>query len=773
MVYLSEKEISKQESLTLERFNKLSSNKNFDCNNRPKESLIELVQWAKAQIGEKVGNTKTYECFIHNTINMDGSFMVFCEEIGVKSEAVHTDAITSWQTDYDDEHFISVGIFKITKDDLIFYHCGLFHKGNQNEDEVSFFCLVPKDKLQQYLDLRNGFEKWQNKRDRDSKEVEVIGGESFPYDDVSWDDVILPDDLKQNIITSVEGFLSARETYSKLGVPWKMGIGFWGEAGCHAKGSEILMYDGTTKKVEDISVGEFLMGPDSKPREVLKLVRGQDELFEITPKKSNPFIVNGEHILHLKRSRRLGTAVSFNISVNEYLSLAPLFRTRCKLLKPKVVDFNNKDGLFEPYYLGLWLGDGTSGNTGITVSDSEDITINFLKNIAEKYNLYLTSHKKPDATCTTHNLISDKQGKNQLRNFLKENKILEDKRIPNNYLLGSVNDRLEVLAGLIDSDGYKTKNRGCYEIVQKRKELANDIVFLAMSLGFRATIREVTKSIKSIGFSGQYYRVFISGDVYRIPVRLERKKAEVGHQNKSHLSYGIETIKSIGVGDYYGFVIDEDHLYLDGNFFIHHNCGKTSSLRAIISQYDELKPVTIESGHPNPDELLAAAFDYAEEHSPAVLFLEDFQELVGNTNPRNLLQLLDGVKQRDGILIIVTGNGTDNLAKNLKSRPGRFDKFFEFPLPDLELTKRYLTKFLGDILTQEKLDEISKKTVEKKFTYAYLKEVYFNSVHIAISKKREFPIVEDVDLSLKQVLTGKTSSENNFEKSKRKVTDNN
>lgn len=53
--------------------------------------------------------------------------------------------------------------------------------------------------------------------------------------------------------------------------------------GCHAKGTKILMYDGSMKNVEDIKVGDCLVGDDGKKRTVLELHRGIDKLYEIKP----------------------------------------------------------------------------------------------------------------------------------------------------------------------------------------------------------------------------------------------------------------------------------------------------------------------------------------------------------------------------------------------------------------------------------------------------------------------------------------------------------
>ena len=296
----------------------------------------------------------------------------------------------------------------------------MFHKGNQNEDEVSFFVLVKKDDYEHYVVLRNEYEAWQNKRERDSQEIEVIGGDSIPYDpSVSWDDIFLHGDLKERIVTTIDGFLNSKAIYEKLKVPWRRGIGFWGNRGCHAKGTKILMFDGSLRNVEDVIIGDFLMGPDSKPREVLQLVRGQDEMFEITPSKSPSFIVNGEHILHLKTGKKLGCPDKINISVNDYLSCSSYFRNRCTLQKPKIVEFTPSIVALDSYFLGLWLGDGTSGGTGVTVSDEDESTIQYLHCIAKSYDLHITPQRKEGASCVTYNLATRIGGSNEIRQILK------------------------------------------------------------------------------------------------------------------------------------------------------------------------------------------------------------------------------------------------------------------------------------------------------------------------------------------------------------------
>lgn len=56
--------------------------------------------------------------------------------------------------------------------------------------------------------------------------------------------------------------------------------------GCFARGTEVIMADGTEKNIEDIDVGHQVLGKDGKPRSVVALPRGEDEMYEVTQKSS-------------------------------------------------------------------------------------------------------------------------------------------------------------------------------------------------------------------------------------------------------------------------------------------------------------------------------------------------------------------------------------------------------------------------------------------------------------------------------------------------------
>ena len=121
--------------------------------------------------------------------------------------------------------------------------------------------------------------------------------------------------------------------------------------------------------------------------------------------------------------------------------------------------------------------------------------------------------------------------------------VLKNKHIPFDYLTSGREDRLQLLAGIIDTDGSVT--HGGYEITQKNRELLKQVKWLADSLGFRTSkLKEKICTIKSTGFSGSYYRITIHGQMSEIPVKINRKKIAYADKRIDQRVTGIEVVET-------------------------------------------------------------------------------------------------------------------------------------------------------------------------------------------------------------------------------------
>ena len=142
----------------------------------------------------------------------------------------------------------------------------------------------------------------------------------------------------------------------------------------------------------------------------------------------------------------------------------------------QALQYDEKDLPIDPYVLGVWLGDGTSSQATITNPDPE------IRSEIERRG-YMTRDRKTTSTCPAYGVGND------LQKTLRKIEVLNDKHIPVIYLQGSVAQRMDLLRGLMDSDGYAKSSGGC-EFYSVRKELASAVLELVCSLGIRATMRE-------------------------------------------------------------------------------------------------------------------------------------------------------------------------------------------------------------------------------------------------------------------------------------------
>lgn len=351
---------------------------------------------------------------------------------------------------------------------------------------------------------------------------------------------------------------------------------------CLAKGTKILMYDGTFKKVEDIIVGDVIMGDDSTPRTVLSLAIGEEMMYDIIPTKGDKYRVNESHILSLKVTNigndrltvmndkyRSGDIV--DISVKDYLTLSKTAKHVLKGFRVGV-DFENKNKSLPipPRLLGLWLADGTTSQPSFTVNDEDVETIEYLRKECENMGLEFTVKGNSDNS-KTYFFRTKFRGKaytNIFLNLLRDNNLLNNKHIPHEYKTASKDDRLELLAGILDGDGSLSNN--CFDLTLVSEILFDDVIFITRSLGLACYKKKIKKGIKSINFIGDYFRMSITGNTNEIPTVVERKKATIRSQKKDVLVTGIK-VKEIGIDEYFGFEIDGNRRFLLSDFTVTHN----------------------------------------------------------------------------------------------------------------------------------------------------------------------------------------------------------
>lgn len=309
------------------------------------------------------------------------------------------------------------------------------------------------------------------------------------------------------------------------------------------------------------------MGPDSQPRRVLSVTKGYGPLVRVVPRKGTPWVCNDEHVLSLTRTNDGVTSLGGQITDVPVKVWAEWSKTQKHLHKlfRVPVDFPPITLPIHPYLLGVLLGDGSLTNRRImlTSEDTEVVESAAWLALSHGVNCYPT---RSEGRTQTYLFTTTRGQPNPLLDWLRLLGLMEcrsgDKFIPGMYKTSDRSQRLQLLAGLLDTDGHL--NRAHFDYVSKSQQLSNDLAHVARSVGLAAyvTPRQVDNQT--------YWRVSISGNVDAIPTRIPRKKAPARKQKKDVLKTGFR-IEPIGPGDYYGFTLEGDGRFLLGDFTVTHN----------------------------------------------------------------------------------------------------------------------------------------------------------------------------------------------------------
>lgn len=517
----------------------------------------------------------------------------------------------------------------------------------------------------------------------------------------TWDDIMLPDNIKQLLTKMCEKPGYRLLLHSSPGTGKCLGLN-----------TPVLMFDGSIKNVQDVVVGDKLMGLDSTPRNVLSTCIGREEMFEIKPNKGEPWTCNKSHIHTLIESgvwkdykngklpdvfdfKELNTLQVKNLPINH----------RKKLFQVPL-NFPKKETLIDPYWLGYWLGDGVSSEPYICVGNNDLETIYpTMNNYAKSLNMWITETNSKNSVTILKFVCNQRENiisNNHLKKLMKEYDLIGNKHIPKEYLLNDRDTRLKLFAGYIDSDGGGEITDGTYDFCTKFKQLNDDLIWLCHSLGYH--VNSGIKFIEKIKVNGEYriinkeyYRIQVSGDFSDLPVIYERKKF-TRKINKNPLVNGFK-IKSIGEGDYYGFEIDGDKRFLLGDFTVTHN---STTARLMISDSKKYETMYLSGSNDFKIETLRQkVMQFASGHSVTgkskVIIIDEAENIRDNLQDAFKI-ILDQCKTVSFIFIT---NEIEKINIAVRSRCTCIE--YDFSGPDLVQQQNNFIKFAVNICKAENI----------------------------------------------------------------------
>ena len=237
---------------------------------------------------------------------------------------------------------------------------------------------------------------------------------------------------------------------------------------------------------------------------------------------------------------------------------------------------------FDPYFMGLLLGDGCFRQNSIQLSSGDAEIVNY---VAQELPPSLAMHRQGDSC--DYIFVKNVAGwTNELMQHIKllelKGKDSKGKFIPEAYLLNDPPTRLALLQGLMDSDGYMSAQGDVCQFTSVSPALVEGVTFLVQSLG--GTVKQSNKiptyTHKGESRTGQLaYTLTLSLPPHIQPFRLTRKASLYRPKTKYQPYRGIKAVELVGTMPAQCIAVDApDRLYVTDNFVLTHNTIQTLAM---------------------------------------------------------------------------------------------------------------------------------------------------------------------------------------------------
>lgn len=367
------------------------------------------------------------------------------------------------------------------------------------------------------------------------------------------------------------------------------------------------------KTMKDVHIGDYVYSVDGKPTRVIAesgIFTGHD-CYRVTFEDHSEIVADAEHIWTVvtKNSRREFNRECkrfkgwykpeyrekkgyFDVTTEEMAKnfyklrrdgKGIEYKYRVPMSKP--IDYPERRQPLNPYVLGLWLGDGDSDAARMNVGAGDIEEMMMWMTLYGMYPRYQKLSKGKTAYRVSIGNVNGERGKdkNYIMPILRDLGLIGNKHIPEMYMRASVKQRMELLCGLMDTDGTVSKAGEC-EFSQKDKAFVIQFSELLSSLGIKHSVTK--KDAICNGKHCEAYRVTFYCDktnpCFKMTRKYERLKEHLAPRMENKTVIGIEKIQSVPtkcIG-----VEHESHLYLAGDrMTATHNTPLIGSL--ILSEF--------------------------------------------------------------------------------------------------------------------------------------------------------------------------------------------
>lgn len=333
------------------------------------------------------------------------------------------------------------------------------------------------------------------------------------------------------------------------------------------------------KKMGEIRIGDELVAPLNREPSIVTGIypQGVKPIYRITTSDGRTTRCGWEHLWRIYTEKqveknRKGRLNSFFVKTTQEIKEEYLDKGKSVYL-PVALPYlgKEKELPIDPYVLGVWLGDGCCGHSVITVSNDEtDIIEKIAKRLDSTYHI----HGK---TSYSNNIHQNDTTRNILRNLgsLSLDVYSRERFIPQEYLHASIEQRMDLLKGLMDSDGnVNEKNRFSFSTTSTK--LKDGFLELCRSLGYIASAKKDNRTRYK---SGVCWDISIQTNdiIFSSQKHLSKYYANLEKYKNKNREYKHDFIRIVSI-EYVGdmeaqciMVSNKDHLYVTNDYIVTHN----------------------------------------------------------------------------------------------------------------------------------------------------------------------------------------------------------
>lgn len=353
------------------------------------------------------------------------------------------------------------------------------------------------------------------------------------------------------------------------------------------------------KRFGDLKVGDKVFGKDGKEQSIVGVFpQGVKDIYEVSFQNGAKVECGLEHLWTIRKNRGKEKTITLNEIYKDYYKIDSRgyrsYNYSVDYCDP--VQYSTKNYFISPYLLGILIGDGTltTRRIGFSCPDIEkeiidNITLNpgYHLHCDYKSHYNYNTKKCPQYYISLDNLHSRNEYKKEIIR-LKLNKKSNLKFIPTEYFLGSEQQRKELLAGLLDSDGSCKKRAKHCSITYgtTSEQLAKDVQQLVFSLGGAARIRSFTRENRNTEY-------VVSIEVLFNPFKLSRKASNFVPYRVRNTITDIKLVRkeeAVCIK-----VTNDDELYLTTDYIPTHN----TSVISMVCKVLENDKILITNGNNN------------------------------------------------------------------------------------------------------------------------------------------------------------------------------